>query len=1013
MKYSRFPLHPVAQVCAVSAVAGVLSIFASSAFAATAAGTEIKNLATVTYEDAAGNVYSAQSNEAIVTVAQVYFATVGTDIDTTGAPGQTVYLPYVLSNTGNGSDTFDVSAADGITTAPGIDTIDADAITIYHDTNGNGQPDSGEPEVSALTLAAGEDANLVVAVRIPTTATDTDSLGVTMTATAQEGTGSAVVGSVTDLTTAKGRDTLDSTNESLITITGDAVLVTSKTSSHDTINDEITYTITVSNNGNTAAQKVILFDGIPTGTTYVTSSASVSGLLTTNGDTLATNVGNFVESVNLDYNGDGDVADSGEAGLGIDLNTDGDIVDATVAGIYAVDAELAPNATVSMTFTVSYDRDAFGGGYTVDNVGYVSADTDGNGTADKLVSSNTTSNVVSQDYAVTLSDTGSGDAAGVNDGGDDDATVNDTQVVNTAASGGIVLFDLVVTNDGNGDDTFELAAALGTFPSGTVFTFLDDTGSVQLTDTNGFAGVDSGVIAQSASRTFKVRAKLPQGISGDNGTAGFQATVTATSAGDPAATPISNPATISLLEIVAATSDLHSAIGGTLGTDEDPLGTPDYTPAVTREASAGDTLTIPLYIDNVSGVSDSFQLSVGSSWDGTDLGSLPEGWSVEFFLSDGSGAATGPAISSTPVIPGGTTDYEYIAVVSMPADAALSAADYSSDNDADTTVETIDANADGDGDYPLFFRIISASSGATDTLLEAVDVLPSRAVAFTPSASNQVEPGGTVDYPATLSNNGNSEETLELTTTNSQAGFNNTITIDTDGDGVPDTVLGNLVAGTTISVMQADGVVLLIDVVDGDGDTILELVLPPGANIPLLATVFAPSTAPSGQVDTMTLVATNTDGTAGAPSTSVSFQSDVVNGQIRLTKSVAVDSNCDGVADVDSAFETVQTKEVEPDQCAIWQVVAENQGDVDAQNVTITDSVTAFTTFETGNLMRYCLGSGCNPLPVSDTANDGSGGISGSTIVFYVGTGTDPATGQGGTLIPGQQATARFVVRVD
>ncbi|MGQ7845575.1 hypothetical protein ACUNV4_13915 [Granulosicoccus sp. 3-233] len=1006
MNPRKFRLRPLAQACAASAVAGTMAACASSALAATAAGTEIKNLATVTYEDSAGNTYRAQSNEAIVTVAQVYFATVGTDIDTTGAPGQTVYLPYVLSNTGNGSDTFEVSAVDDISVA---DTIDADNITVYRDTNGNGQPDSGEPAITSLTLAADEDASLVVAVRVPTTATDVDTLGVTLSATAQEGSGSAVVGSVTDLTTGKGRDGTDGTNESLITITGDAVLVTTKTSSHDTANDQISYTITVSNNGNTAARDVILFDGLPAGTTYV--SSSVSGLLTTNGDTLASSTANFVESAGLDFNGDGDVADSGETGLGIDLNTDGDTTDPTVAGVYAIDAELAPNATVSMTFTVSYDRDAFGGGYTIDNVGYVSADTNDSGTSDTLVSSNTTSDVVSQDYAVTLADTGAGASAGVNDGGDDDATVNDDQQVDSAASGGVVFFDLVVSNDGNGDDSFELAAAPGTFPTGTVFTFLDSTGSVQLTDTNGFGGVDSGVIAQSGSRSFRVRAQLPQGVSGDNGGAGYQATITASSSSDPSAPPASDPVFLSLLDIVAASSDLHSATGGTLGADEDPIGTPDYLPVSTVTANAGETVTIPLYIDNVSGVSDAFQLSVGASWDGAALGALSEGWSVEFFASDGAGAPTGPAISSTPTLPGGSTDFEYFAVVTLPAEAALAAADHSSDNDVDASDETIDGNADGDGDYPLFFRIISASSGATDVLLEAIDVVPSRAVAFTPSASNQVEPGGTVDYQATLANNGNSEETLELTTSNSQPDFNNTVAIDTDGDGVTDTVLGNLVVGSTISVLQADGILLLIDVLDGDTDGNPELVLPPGAAIPLLTTVFAPSTAPSGQVDTMTLLATNTDATAGSPSTSVSFQSDVINGQIRLVKTVAVDTNCDG--NPDSPFEIVQSVEIEPNQCAIWRLVAENQGDVDARNVTIRDSVTAFTTFEAGGLMKYCLSNGCTPAAVTDADNDDAGGKSGSSLVFYAGTGSNPAGGQGGTLVPGEKATAQFVVRVD
>lgn len=44
----------------------------ASAMAATPAGTDIRNRATLTYEDVNGNQYSAQSNESIVTVAEVY-----------------------------------------------------------------------------------------------------------------------------------------------------------------------------------------------------------------------------------------------------------------------------------------------------------------------------------------------------------------------------------------------------------------------------------------------------------------------------------------------------------------------------------------------------------------------------------------------------------------------------------------------------------------------------------------------------------------------------------------------------------------------------------------------------------------------------------------------------------------------------------------------------------------------------------------------------------------------------
>jgi hypothetical protein len=62
------PLQPtkLASACAAALLTGGLLLHVSPAMAATAAGTQIKNLATVTYQDESGNTYSAQSNEAII-----------------------------------------------------------------------------------------------------------------------------------------------------------------------------------------------------------------------------------------------------------------------------------------------------------------------------------------------------------------------------------------------------------------------------------------------------------------------------------------------------------------------------------------------------------------------------------------------------------------------------------------------------------------------------------------------------------------------------------------------------------------------------------------------------------------------------------------------------------------------------------------------------------------------------------------------------------------------------------
>ncbi len=960
------------------------SLAAGGVYAATAAGTQIKNLATVTYEDAAGNVYSAQSNEAVVTVAQVYSATLGQDLAVDGAPGQPVYLPFVLENTGNGADIFELSAVDGIS---GGDLIDADSIKIYEDINGDGEASSGEPEITSVSLTANAPGNIksiVVEVLVPSTAQAGDTLGITLTAAAQEGTGAAVVGSVTDTSAGKGLDGLDGTNESKITVTGNAVIVATKQANHNASTSEITYEIKVRNNGNAPAQDVIINDAFPANTTYVANSATVAGLLVSNGDVLpvVTVLDEVVDGV--DYNGDGDELDTG------------------LAGLSATDAILG-GSEISITYTVSYDPNTVAGGTVIANTAFVFPDVDSDGTTDEPVSTNLVYSTIANTYGITVADTGE-DTGGdqINDGQDDDG-LNQVQLVDEVAAGATVSFKNVLTNTGNTDDIIELNVSNGTalpFPLGTVFTFWDDTGLVQLTDSNGLAGVDAGLVAPGQSVTITVKASLPASTSG---TAGYEAVLVASSSADP---DVNDTVTERLNSIVTPTVDIHNASGGALDSDENPLGSPDYAAVNTTVADTGDTVQIPLWIDNDGDAASSYQLGVGASYDEATnaLGALPAGWIVEYFLADGTGAPTGNAITSTPVIPGRTADFPIVAVVTIPNDKTEALFDYVSDNDVDAANEILDGNNDGDGDYPLFFEVTSTATGATDVTLEAIDVNEVYAVILTPSGSDQIEAGGTSVYPHTLANNGNGDAVLELTSSNSQPGWTNTVTIDTDGDGVPDTEFGNLLPGN-IAVQQPDGTTEIITVTDNGGNPVVTI--PPGVVLPLTATVFAPTSASASDVDTLTISATDT--TTGATA-AAQDQSQVVAGQVRITKTVAVDTNCDNIAD--TGFAETQTDQVEPGQCVIWQVVAENQGTADALKVVVSDAVPAFTTLLAGSL-QYCVNTACTPVAVTDAAADDAGEHVAGNVSFYIGAGSDPATGTGGTLVSGDQATVRFGVTVD
>ena len=951
-----------------------------SAYGATIAGTEIRNLATVSYEDSAGNSFTAQSNEAIVTVAQVYSASINsTDTSVAASPGQPVDISYTLENTGNGPDTYDLSAIDGIV---GGDDIDADSIVIFADLNNNGQADAGEPAITDLTLTAGEIASIVVRAEVPSDALAGEELGVTLTAQAQEGTGSAVAASVSDLTANQGPDGLDGTVESLITVTGDAVVVATKNSVHNSAAAQIDYTITIQNNGNADALNVVLQDAIPANTNFVAGSAVASGLITSNSDILpALGVGVLDETAD-----------------GIDYNNDGDTLD-TLDGLTATDAVLPANATVTVSYTVSYDPALVSGGTVISNIAYITADVDGDGVADAPISTNQVNDTIGNIALVTITDTAEntgGDS--INDGQDDDAA-NDVQLVDQASAGERVIFRNLVANNGNAVDILELSISNTSFPAGTVFTFWNEDDTVQLGDSNGAFGVDAGQIPVGSSETITVIAQLPASI---NGPGNYDAVVTVTSAND---TSITDTVTVRLGNIVESTIDIHNASGGVLGTDENPIGTPDYSAVSTIAADVNTSVNIPLFIDNDGNAGNAFQLAAGGVFDSATsaVNNLPSGWNVEFFLSDSNGNPTGAPVTATPVIAGQSTDFEIIAVVSIP-DQTLAVGNYSVDNDADGVVETVDGNNDGDGDYLLFFQVTSNSTGASDVTTAAVDVNPVIAASLSPNGSAQIAPGGTELYQNTLANNGNDAATYEIDSSNSQASWSSTLSVDTDGDGAADTELANITAGT-IQVQQPNGSVVAVEVaISASGQPIFTL--DAGELLPIDATVFAPANAVDSEVDVLTINATNVD--TGDVVTAQN-QTQVVSGQVNIIKTVAIDNNCDGAPD--TAFVS-NPGTVEPGQCLVWQIVAQNQGAANAFNVQVRDAAPAFTTYVPGS-MSYCQSQNCVLVPVTDTVGDDEGEETAGDVVFYVGTGATPASGLGGELIAGEFATVQFSVQVD
>src|ERR1700760_738601 len=117
---------------------GLFAASAANALTAAPAGAVIGNQASATYSDASAVSRTVTSNTVITTVQQVGSLTLAAPGAKTISPGGQVYYPQTIVNTGNGNDSFLLTAAQsGATTMT--------TVLFYADANGDGIPDSATP----------------------------------------------------------------------------------------------------------------------------------------------------------------------------------------------------------------------------------------------------------------------------------------------------------------------------------------------------------------------------------------------------------------------------------------------------------------------------------------------------------------------------------------------------------------------------------------------------------------------------------------------------------------------------------------------------------------------------------------------------------------------------------------------------------------------------------------------------------------------------------------------------
>lgn len=840
------------------------------------AGTSISNQASATYSDGSGVSRTVTSNLVQTTVTQVYSLTLAANGAQNATPGSVVYYPHTLTNTGNGTDTFNLSAVSGAT------AFTMTNVQIYLD-NGSGQP-TGSPITSTGALASGASFKFIVTGTVPATATSGQTNAITVTGTST------------------GDNTKTATNTDTTTVTSNAVITLTKAISAGSGaqgSGPYTYTLTYTNTGNSAATSVAISDVVPTGMTYVGGSARWSVTGSTALSDTGGSVGSAPNTLTSSYTG----------GTRTFLATIANVAagqSGTISFQVNVNAGVAPG-TINNTATLSYN----------------------NGTGTVTGSSNTVPFTVTQTAGVTL--TGA-------------------TVAGPAAAGSTVSFTNVVTNTGNGTDTFNVTfAATNTFPAGTTFQLFKSDGTTPLVDTNGDGTVDTGPLAAGATYNVIVKATLPPSASGAGP---FAINKTATSVLDNTKTAT---ATDQLTAITAASVDLtnNTATGPGVGAG------PEAAAQVTNSTNPGTTTTFTLVTKNTGPSPDSYDLAVSNT--SSFPGSLPSGWSVTFKADGGGGscATTGATITNTGTVAAGATA-TVCAVVTVPAGYAA-------------------------GTVDVYFRALSPTSAAVDRLHDAVTVNAVRSISLTPNGTGQTYPGGSYVYTHTLTNNGNVAEggtgtvlsTLTPTQANNGSGWTSTLYYDTNANGVLDAA-DTLVTGSLNAVLPAGG-------------------LAPGASVTIFEKVIAPSGAVAGTVNTTTVTITTTNGTytSTVPAPAVATDSTtVIAGNLTLVKEQSLDASCSGTA----GTWTQANLSAQPGQCVMYRITVTNVGAADATGVVVSDATPSYTTVSTAAATAA-------PGQVTGPAVGAAG-----TITAYIGTGA--TTSAGGTLAAGASAVITFGVKI-
>jgi uncharacterized repeat protein (TIGR01451 family) len=972
----------------VAIACSLMLLNSGQALAVAPANSVIGNQASATYVDSTSTTRTSTSNTVQTTVAQVKSFTLTQSGAKTVPNNQQVCYPHTITNTGNGQDTYSL-------TAPATGGSFAHtSLAYYLDADQNGQPDNGTAITSTGPLNSGSSFNFVVCGITSSSAAATSTGTITTTAT-DTNSPTANTASQTDTTTIGNASINVQKKLSSVAPPGYTPVSSgpSPNGNAGNTNPVLFVILDYTNAGTIAANNLQITDVLPSGWLYVPNSGRWTG----SGATVLPDNGTSPPA-GISYSA------PTTAVSGTVQATIANVAGSTSGSLY-FQITIAPNLAVTTAGNqaVTTNQATYQYSYT-----YMASTVN-------VPSSPTNSVLYSVLQAASVAANGSSTTTGLTD--------NDPLTVASASPGQTITFNNYIWNKGNAADSFDVIIRDGTsaaayplnalplngstcnpssvatdactFPTGTTFQILASNGATTLLDSNGNGTPDTGTIPLpsagvcpapyviDATNTYcgylvVVKATLPVGASaGNNGGAGYKISLEARSKFDSAKldTVVDSLTTISA-NSVDITNNAAIGSGGVLGTG---AGTTSVivTNTVTPATASSTKTTFTLYVNNTGATAAIYNLSSNfvSVPGGAGLSNPPAGWTITFKDSGNGTDCTGTlgsAVTSTGTTPVAAGSAKLVC--------------------AEVTIPATNANSMGTatyappGNYVIDFTATNQANGTvTDFIRDQVTLNPLHQVTITPNGAQNTVPGGAVTYTHTITNNGNVAETVTFASgflADSQVptyAWNSTAYVD-DGDGM-------LVVGTDIQITTA-----------------VSFSLAPNQTKTLFVRVSAPMMAGSPP-DITTVTATYNSGanTAAASDTTTltaglkldKYQQlpggtgSCTGGSPSVTLTSGVPNAPWSNMAISASANTV------PGKCIAYLVVGTNTTGSNITSVNLTDVVPANTILETG------CGAPTATAPLSVTGGPYSSGF----------TGTVSATAA--TLTPGQTFTLQFCVKIN